>query len=153
MAYIKIGAQLFVSCAPIALKKYLYFTSSKTTLTDYQCVSTGCCTHVAKTEITIDNQHVTKSLQRYRFLPKQPKENTEKITFLPHFLDLDFIGVYPLSASQSICRCLLKDSGTPVVSWLSRLQHPYCCSRKTSESLKKRICCSSSTQGCFSSTL
>ena len=55
-----------------------YFTSSKTTLTDYQCVSTGCCTHVAKTEITIDNQHVTKSLQRYRFLPKQPKENTEK---------------------------------------------------------------------------
>ena len=48
------------------------------TLTDYQCVSTGCCTHVAKTEITIDNQHVTKSLQRYRFLPKQSKENTEK---------------------------------------------------------------------------
>lgn len=47
-----------------------YFTSSKTTLTDYQCVSTGCCTHVAKTEITIDNQHVTKSLQRYEFLPK-----------------------------------------------------------------------------------
>lgn len=36
-----------------------YFTSSKTTLTDYQCVSTGCCKHVAKTEITIDNQHVT----------------------------------------------------------------------------------------------
>ena len=55
-----------------------YFTSSKTTLTDYQCVSTGCCTHVAKTEITIGNQHVTKSLQRYRFLSKQPKENTEK---------------------------------------------------------------------------
>ena len=56
----------------------VYLTSSKTTLTDYQCVSTGCCTHVAKTEINIDNQHVTKSLQRYRFLPKQPKENTEK---------------------------------------------------------------------------
>ena len=55
-----------------------YFTSSKTTLTDYQCVSTGCCTHVAKTEITIDNQHVTKSMQRYIILPKQPKENTEK---------------------------------------------------------------------------
>ena len=54
----------------------LYFTSSKTTLTDYQCVSTGCCTHVAKTEITIDNQHVTKSLQRYIFPSKQPKENT-----------------------------------------------------------------------------
>ena len=65
---------------------YNYFTSSKTTLTDYQCVSTGCCTHVAKTEITIDNQHVTKSLQRYKFLPKQPKENTEKITNLPCFL-------------------------------------------------------------------
>ena len=47
-----------------------YFTSSKTTLTDYQCVSTGCCTHVAKTETTIDNQHVTKSLKRYEFLPK-----------------------------------------------------------------------------------
>ncbi len=40
-----------------------------------------------KTEITIDNQHVTKSLQRYKFLPKQPKENTEKITNLLHFLD------------------------------------------------------------------
>ena len=65
----------------------LYLTSSKTTLTDYQCVSTGCCTHVAKTEIAIDNQHVTKSLQTYRFLPKQPKENTEKITSLSHFLD------------------------------------------------------------------
>jgi len=47
-----------------------YLTSSKTTLTDYQCVSTGCCIHVAKTEITIENQHVTKSLQRYRFLPE-----------------------------------------------------------------------------------
>lgn len=69
-----------------------YFTSSKTTLTDYQCVSTGCCTHVAKTEITIDNQYVTKSLQRYKFLPKQPKENTEKkITNLPIFLDLDWL--------------------------------------------------------------
>ena len=66
-----------------------YLTSSKTTLTDYQCVSTGCCKHVAKTEITIDNQHVTKSLQRYRFLPKQPKENTEKITNLLHFFDFD----------------------------------------------------------------
>lgn len=53
-----------------------YLTSSKATLTDYQCVSTGCCTHVAKTKITIDNQHVTKSLQRYGFLPKQSKENT-----------------------------------------------------------------------------
>ena len=66
-----------------------YLTSSKTTLTDYQCVSTGCCTHVAKTEITIDNQHVTKSLQRYRFLPKQPKENIEKITNLMISFDSD----------------------------------------------------------------
>ena len=72
---------------PIDLKFSVYFTSSKTTLTDYQCVSTGCCTHVAKTEITIDNQHVTKSLQRYIFLPKQPKENTEKFTNLMIFLE------------------------------------------------------------------
>ena len=61
----------------------------KTTLTDYQCVSTGCCTHVAKTEITIDNQHVTKSMQRYKFLPKQPKENTEKIIKMMIFLYWD----------------------------------------------------------------
>ena len=80
--------------APIGLHdSYLvilvnYFTSSKTTLTDYQCVSTGCCTHVAKTEITIDNQHVTKSLQRYEFLPKQPKENTEKTQTCHIFLIL-----------------------------------------------------------------
>ena len=62
-----------VKSAPLGYvvsKSVVYFTSSKTTLTDYQCVSTGCCTHVAKTEITIDNQHVTKSLQRYRFLPE-----------------------------------------------------------------------------------
>ena len=79
--------------APLVIfcNSVIYFTSSKTTLTDYQCVSTGCCTHVAKTEITIDNQHVTKSLQRYIFLPKQPKENTEKITSLQHFLDLDWL--------------------------------------------------------------
>lgn len=80
-----------MSCTLLLIVYYVftfrhYFTSSKTTLTDYQCVSTGCCTHVAKTEITIDNQHVTKSLQMYEFLPKQPKENTEKITNLSHFL-------------------------------------------------------------------
>ena len=74
-----------------------YFTSSKTTLTDYQCVSTGCCTFVAKTEIAIDNQHVTKSLQRYRFLPKQPKENTEKNTNLMIFLDSDCLLQVSLS--------------------------------------------------------
>lgn len=55
----------------ISLNGYLsYFTSSKTTPIDYQCVSTRCCTHVAKSKISIDNQHVTKSMQRYNFLPK-----------------------------------------------------------------------------------
>ena len=73
----------------IDLASQEYLSSSKTTLTDYQCVSTGCCTHVAKTETTIDNQHVTKSLQRYIFLPKQPKENTEKIIRMMIFLDWD----------------------------------------------------------------
>ena len=88
-----------IACSSMRVTRYLivfcyvftyasHLTSSKTTLTDYQCVSTGCCTHVAKSKITIDNQHVTKSLQRYIFLPKQPKENTEKITNLSHFLVL-----------------------------------------------------------------
>ena len=36
MAYIKIGAQLCMSCAPIALKMYLYFTSSNLTCADNQ---------------------------------------------------------------------------------------------------------------------
>lgn len=85
-----------MSCTLLLIVYYVftfrhYFTSSKTTLTDYQCVSTGCCTHVAKTEITIDNQHVTKSLQRYKFLPKQPKENIEKITNLSHFLNFGWV--------------------------------------------------------------
>ena len=40
-------------------------------------------------EISIDNQYVTKSLQRYRFLTKQPKENTEKITNLMISFDSD----------------------------------------------------------------
>ncbi len=40
-------------------------------------------------EISIDNQYVTKPLQRYRFLPKQPKENTEKITNLMISFDSD----------------------------------------------------------------
>ena len=90
--------------APIGLHDFYlvilvnYFTSS--TLTDYQCVSTGCCTHVAKTEITIDNQHVTKSLQRYIFLPKQPKENTEKITNLSHFLDLDRLWIAEITRTR-----------------------------------------------------
>lgn len=81
-----------MSCTLLLIVYYVftsrhYLISSKTTLTDYQCVSTGGCTHVAKTEITIDNQYVTKSPQRYRFLPKQPKENTEKNTNLMIFLD------------------------------------------------------------------
>ena len=83
--------QTTYACIFFILIPVVYFTSSKTTLTDYQCVSTGCCTHVAKTEITIDNQHVTKSLQRYKFLPKQPKENTEKITNLSHFLNFGWV--------------------------------------------------------------
>lgn len=36
MAYIKIGAQLCMSCAPIALKIYFYFTSSKSLNADCQ---------------------------------------------------------------------------------------------------------------------
>lgn len=71
---VKNGMQPFESHAILICMVYLfyaYFASSKTTLTDYQCVSTGCCTHVAKkTKITIDNQHVTKSLQSDRFLPE-----------------------------------------------------------------------------------
>ena len=31
------------------------------------------------------------SLQRYKFLPKQPKENIEKITNLSHFLDFGWV--------------------------------------------------------------
>ena len=51
-----------------------YLTSSKSTIIHYQCVSTGCCVHVAKIKISIDNQHVTKPMQRYDILPEQPKE-------------------------------------------------------------------------------
>ena len=51
-----------------------YLTSSKSTVIHYQCVSTGCCVHVARIKISIDNQHVTKPMQRYNILPEQPKE-------------------------------------------------------------------------------
>lgn len=51
-----------------------YFTSSKSTVIHYQCVSTGCCVHVARIKISIDNQHVTKPMQRYDIIPEQPKE-------------------------------------------------------------------------------
>ena len=58
-----------LSCTLLLIVYYVftfwhYFTSSKTTLTDYQCVSTGCCTHVAKTEITIDNQSNQKKTHK-----------------------------------------------------------------------------------------
>ena len=55
-----------------------YFTSSKTTLTDYQCVSTGCCTHVAKTEITIDNQYVTNITAKVYISPQTTKRKHRK---------------------------------------------------------------------------
>ena len=48
--------------------------SSKSTIIHYQCVSTGCCVHVARIRIIIDIQHVTKPMQRYDILPEQPKE-------------------------------------------------------------------------------
>ena len=57
----------------------VYLTSSKTTLTDYQCVSTGCCTHVAKTEIAIDNQSCYK--HHYKgtdFSPNNQKKTQKK---------------------------------------------------------------------------
>ena len=53
-----------------------YFTSSKSTIIHYQCVSTGCCFYVARIKISIDNQYVTKSMQGYDILPEQPKEKT-----------------------------------------------------------------------------
>ena len=61
-----------LSCTLLLIVYYVftfwhYFTSSKTTLTDYQCVSTGCCTHVAKTEITIDNQHVATKRKHIKY--------------------------------------------------------------------------------------
>ena len=41
MAYIKIGAQLCMSCAPIALKMYIYFTSSNLINVEYQQLVIG----------------------------------------------------------------------------------------------------------------
>ena len=41
-----------------------YFTSSKSTIIHYQCVSTRCWAHVARIKISIDNQHVTKPTQK-----------------------------------------------------------------------------------------
>ena len=73
---IKNGVQPFESHAICIcnILTFNYFTSSKSTIIHYQCVSTGCCVHVARIKISIDNQHVTKSIQRYNILPEQPKE-------------------------------------------------------------------------------
>ena len=65
-----------------------YFTSSKSTIIHYQCVSTGCCVHVAKIKIGIDNQHVTKPMQRYDILSEQPKEKDKKHKSATFFFDL-----------------------------------------------------------------
>ena len=51
---------------------------SKTTLTDYQCVSTGCYTHVAKTKITIDNQHVTNITAKVQIYLQTTKRKHRK---------------------------------------------------------------------------
>lgn len=58
----------------LSVVNYTYLTSSKTTLTDYQCVSTGRCFHVARIKISIDNQSCYKTNARYDILPEQPKE-------------------------------------------------------------------------------
>jgi len=68
-----------------------YFTSSKTTLTDYQCVSTRCCTHVAKTEITIDNQHVTNIVAKVFISPQTTKRKHRKNHKSATFFDLDWL--------------------------------------------------------------
>ena len=72
---------------------YTYFTSSKTTLTDYQCVSTGCCRHVAKTEITIDNQHVTNITTKVyifaRITKRKHRKNHKLVTFSWFWLGIE----------------------------------------------------------------
>ena len=63
-----------------------YFTSSKSTIIHYQCVSTGCCVHVARIKISIDYQHVTKPMQRYDILSEQQKEKAQKAQICHIFL-------------------------------------------------------------------
>ena len=60
------------------LYKFKELTSlpPKSTIIHNQCVSTECCVHVARIKISIDNQHITKPMQRYDILPEQPKEKT-----------------------------------------------------------------------------
>ena len=65
---------LWLHAIAISIRTWDYFTSSKSTVTHYQCVSTGCCVHVARIKISLDNQHVTKPMQMYDILPEQPKE-------------------------------------------------------------------------------
>ena len=55
-----------------------YFTFSKSTFIHYQCVSTGCCVHIARIKISIDNQCVTRLIQRCDILPEQQIEKTYK---------------------------------------------------------------------------
>ena len=71
--------------ATLLLYEYQCVTSSKTTLTDYQCVSTGCCIHVAKTEITIDNQHVTNIGTKVYISPQTTKRKHGKNHILATF--------------------------------------------------------------------
>ena len=69
-------------------------------------------------EIYIDNQHVTKSPQRYIFLPKQPKENTEKITNLMIFLDLDcLLQVCPSYISVNAATFLIQSISLYITSF------------------------------------
>ena len=55
-----------------------YFTSSKSTIIHYQCVSTGCCVHIVRVKISIDNQYVTRLMQWCDILPEQPIERHKK---------------------------------------------------------------------------
>lgn len=66
-----------------------YFTSSKTTLTDYQCVSAGCCTHAVKTEIIIDNQRVTNIIAEVQIYLQTTKRKHRKNHKPMIFLDSD----------------------------------------------------------------
>ena len=87
MRFLNLGhAWVYLSC-PFVIHLYIsdmvekcvgYFTFSKSTIIHYQCVSTGCCVYVARIKISIDNQYVTKFLQRCDILPEQLIEKTYK---------------------------------------------------------------------------
>ena len=79
VSYINRNRAQLIESHPISIALFVafilvYLTSSKSTIIHYQCVSTGCCVHVARIKINIDNQRVTKPMQRYDILPEQPKE-------------------------------------------------------------------------------